>query len=153
MNAEIGSYRHTQRGPWGLLLYALGGISLIVGWSAPLLPLRITFQITGILVFLLGMSFQHLTVEDAGDHLALRFGPFTLFRKRIRYDAIRDVEKGRTTVLDGWGIHWKPWGGWVWNIWGFDCVVLQLNRGMFRVGTDDPDGLVAFLRSRIVPVR
>jgi hypothetical protein len=53
----------------------------------------------------------------------------------------------------GWGIHWNPWGGWVWNIWGFDCVVLQLNRGMFRVGTDDPDGLVEFLRRRIVPVR
>ncbi len=149
MNAEVGSYRHTQKGPWGLLLYVLGVVFLIVSWSAMLLPLRITFLITGVLMFLLGMSFHHLTVADEGHQLSIRFGPFPLFRKRIDYGNIRAVEKGRTTILDGWGIHLSLRGGWVWNIWGRDCVVIHLNRGIIRVGTDDPDGLLAVLKDRM----
>jgi hypothetical protein len=42
----------------------------------------------------------------------------------------------------------KRRGGWVWNIWGYDCVVIRMKRGTLRVGTDDADGLVEFLRSR-----
>ena len=149
MNAEFGSYRHTQKGPWSLLLYVLGVVFLAVGWSIPLLPLQITFLITGVLIFLLGMSFHHLTVADEGTQLSIRFGPFPLFRKRIDYGDISAVEKGRTTILDGWGIHLSLRGGWVWNIWGRDCVVIQLKRGIIRVGTDDPDGLLAVLKDRM----
>jgi len=50
----------------------------------------------------------------------------TLFRRTIRYDDIISAEIGRTTILDGWGIHMSLRGGWVWNLWGRDCVVLQL---------------------------
>ena len=100
-------------------------------------------------MFLLGLSFRQLTVEDEGERLAIRFGPLPVFVKRIFYEDIIDFEKDRTTLLDGWGIHLSLRGGWVWNIWGFDCVVLSLNRGILRVGTDDPDGLIEFLKARI----
>lgn len=40
-------------------------------------------------------------------------------------------------------------GGWFWNIWGRDCVVLHLDQGTLRIGTDDPENLEAFLRQRI----
>jgi hypothetical protein len=149
MNAAVGSYRHTQKGPWSLLLYVLGIVFLIVSWYAPLLALRITFLITGILMFPLGMSFHHLTVVDEGDWLTIRFGPFPLFRKRISYGDIDAVEKGQTTILDGWGIHVSLRGGWVWNIWGRDCVIIRLKRGVIRVGTDDAEGLAEFLQGRI----
>ena len=73
MNVEVGSYRHTQKGPWSLLLYVLATMFLTVCWYAPLLPLQITFlPVTGILMFPLGMSFHHLTVADEGDRLAIR---------------------------------------------------------------------------------
>jgi hypothetical protein len=36
---------------------------------------------------------------------------------------IGSVEIGRTLHLDGWGIHMSVRGGWVWNLWGRDCVV------------------------------
>jgi hypothetical protein len=148
------TYRHTQNGPWRWLLYLLVVVFFAVGWGVRSeWPLSIILLGAGMLMLVFAFSFQHLTVEDEGDQLAIRFGPFPLFHKRIRYDSIRDVEKGRTTVLDGWGIHWIPWRGWVWNIWGFDCVVLHLNGGTLRVGTDDPDGLVEFLRSRITIAR
>jgi hypothetical protein len=149
MNTEVGNYRHTQKGPWSLLLYVLGVVFLVISWSVPLLPLQITFLVTGILMFLLGMSFHYLTVADEGSHFAICFGPFPLFRKRIDYDDISAVEKGRTTIFDGWGIHLSLRGGWVWNIWGRDCVVIHLKRGIVRVGTDDTDGLLAVLKDRI----
>jgi hypothetical protein len=145
----LSTYRRTQKGPWWLLMFAMAAVFLTVSWCVQgVLALGITFLITGIFMFLLGMSLRYLTVEDEGDRLAIRFGPLPVFVKRIFYDDILEVEKGRTTLLDGWGIHLSLRGGWVWNIWGFDCVVLRLNRGILRVGTDDPDGLIEFLKAR-----
>ena len=143
------TYQHTQNGPWYLLLYALTAVCLTGSWALSVLALQIIFLVTGLLMYLLATSLQYLTVADEGNHLAIRFGPLPLFRRRILYDDIREVETGRTTFSDAWGIHWSPWGGWVWSISGFDCVVIRLKRGTIRVGTDDIDGLVAFLRSRI----
>jgi hypothetical protein len=153
MGSEIGSYRHTQKGPWGLMCYALAAVFFIPGWTVPITALRIVFFATGVFLLLLGGSLGQLTVADEGDHLAIRFGPFPLFRKRIDYRDIVAVERGRTTILDGWGIHLSLRGGWVWNIWGRDCVVIRLRRGIIRVGTDDPDGLAEFLKDRISRTR
>ena len=71
------------------------------------------------------------------------------FRKRIRYDDIREVEKGRMPFHESGGIHWSPWGGWIWSVSGSTCVILRLKRGTFRVGTDDAEGLAGFLEGRI----
>jgi len=147
--ADVLTYHHTQKGPWGLLCSAFAAAFLAASWFMPVPALSITFLVTGLFMFLLGASLHHLTVADEGNQLVVRFGPFPLFRKRIWYDDIREVEKGRTTFLDGWGIHWNPWSGWVWNIWGYDCVVLRLEHGTLRVGTDDPDGLVEFVKGQI----
>jgi len=150
---EVETYHHTQKGPWGMLLYAVTAAFLTAGWTLPVPAMQITFLVTGLFVLLLGVSMGHLTVADEGDHLAVRFGPFPLFRKRILYRDIRKVETGRTTFLDGWGIHWSPWGGWVWNIWGRDCVVIRLEKGVLRVGTDDPQALAALLKTRMTSRR
>ena len=142
------SYDRTQKGPWGLLLCAIAIVLLTLTWTVPNVPaLPSAFGVIGFVV--LGTSFHQLTVADEGNQLTVHFGPLTLFRKRIWYEDINEAERGRTTLLDGWGIHWTPWGGSVWNIWGFDCVVLRLTKGTLEVGTDDPDGLVEFLKARI----
>ena len=143
------TYHHAQKGPWFVLLYVLTAAFLAASWHLPVFALRITFFVTGLLMLLLGVSFHYLAIDDEGNQLGIRFGPFPLFRKWIFYDDILGVEAGRTTFLDGWGIHWSPWGGWVWNIWGRDCVVLRLKRGTLKVGTDDPQGLADFLKDRI----
>jgi hypothetical protein len=148
------AYRHTQKGPWHMLLYLLAVEFSAISWFVRSESVQsITFLGAALLVLLLAPCFHHLTLEDADDQFVIRFGPLPLFRKRLQYEDICEVEKGRTTFLDGWGIHWKPWGGWVWNIWGFDCVIIRLRRGIFRVGTDDPDRLVQFLRSRTATAR
>jgi len=142
-------YHHTQKGPWGLMCYAFAAAFLTASWAMPVPVPRMTSFAAGILMLLLAGSLGQLTVADEGDHLDIRFGPFPLFRKRIVYADIVEVEKGRTNFLDGWGIHWNPWHGWVWSIWGYDCVVIRLKRGTIRVGTDDPDGLAEFLKERV----
>lgn len=94
-------------------------------------------------------SFHHLTVEDQGDRLSVSFGPIPLFHRSVRYEEIICAEIGRTTILDGRGIHMSLRGGWVWNLWGRDCVVLQLRKGILRVGTADAENLAKFIESRI----
>ncbi len=58
------------------------------------------------------------------------------------------MEIGRTAIWDGWGIHWNPWHGRVWNLWGRDCVVIYRQSDVFRVGSDDAENLAEFLKSR-----
>ncbi len=69
----------------------------------------------------------------------------------MAYNEIKSVETGRTLLLDGWGIHMSIRGGWVWNIWGRDCVVLHLKKGTLRIGTDDAENLAGFIEQRIGP--
>ena len=144
------SYRHVQHAPLCLLLYVLAVVFLVLGLvmnTEP--PIPWLFPPIGLFMLVLAASFHHLTVEDTADRLCVRFGPIPLFRRTIRYDDIICAEIGRTTMLDGWGIHMSLRGGWVWNLWGRDCVVLQLRKGILRVGTDDAENLAEFLRGRI----
>ena len=143
------TYRHTQRAPLCLLIYTPGIILLIMGFVLHNEPgIRWIFPIVGTLVVVLAASFHHLTAEDGGDQLSIAFGPVPLFRRTIRYEDIESVELDRTTLIEGWGIHLSPRGGWVWNLWGRDCIALKLKKGTLRIGTDDPEGLTGFLNER-----
>lgn len=100
-------------------------------------------------MFVLAASIHHLTVADLGNELAVRFGPVPLLRKTVPYNEIKSVETGRTLLLDGWGIHMSIRGGWVWNLWGRDCVVVHLKKSTLRIGTDDAEELATFLRNKM----
>ena len=142
-------YSHTQKAPLCLLVYALAVVFIVLGYiveDAP--PIKWPFPAIGFLMFVLAASFHHLSVVDEGDVLAIRFGPVPLFRKTVRYAKIFRVEVGRTLLLDGWGIHMSIRGGWVWNLWGRDCVVIYLRKGVLRIGSDDAENLAAFLRKK-----
>jgi hypothetical protein len=132
------------------LLYAIGLMFLALGWLLRNEPVvQWVFPVVGPMILVLAASFHHLTVEDERERLLVSFGPIRLFRRAILYEDIVSVETGRTTILDGWGIHMSSRGGWVWNLWGRDCVVLCLRKGTLRIGTDDADGLAEFLKSRL----
>ena len=144
------SYKHVQHAPLCLLLYFLAVVFLVLGLvinTEP--PIPWLFPPIGLFMLVLAASFHHLTVEDRVDRLSVSFGPVALFRRTIQYDDIISAEIGRTTVLDGWGIHMSLRGGWVWNLWGRDCVVLQLRKGILRVGTDDAENLADLLNRKI----
>jgi hypothetical protein len=143
-------YRHTQTAPLHYLLYAVAAGMVAGAWSCRSDPADYWVLLGAALVIVLSaLSFQHLTVADEGDFLALRYGPLPLFRKHIAYADITAVERSRSSWLDGWGIHYLPGRGRTYNLWGFDCAKLRLGRKIIRVGSDDADHLVAFLQTKL----
>ena len=148
-------YDHTQKSPWYLLLYANGILTIVGSWlfrgAQP--SAAIVLLLIGVLALVLGTSFQYLSVADQGDHLLIGFGPLPLFRRQVRYDDIRAVETEQTVLLDRWGIHQNIRGGLLWNLWGWDCVVIHLPNGIVRIGTDDHANLARFLRGKICDSR
>jgi len=150
---QQGLYRHTQKGPWHVLLYALPLLFFVLAWVLRHeAPTPIILLTVGLLLLVFAPSFHHLTVADEGDRLAIRFGPLPLLKRRIRYVDIQDVKIGRTVpFIEGWGVHYSLLRfGWVWNIWGLDCVVIRLSRlRIIVVGTDDVENLAAFLKTKI----
>lgn len=148
-NSRIPEYSHTQQAPLSLILYAFSLACFSLAWKiGDTLGIYIAGGV-GLLIALLAPMFHHLNVKDDGDELAIRFGPMPLFRRSVRYADIESVEIGRTLILEGWGIHWSMRGGWVWNLWGRDCVVVRFHEGgMLRIGTDDPENLARFLEAK-----
>lgn len=146
-------YYHRQRGPLCLLIYVVAGILFVSAWFTQNNPpqpfMSLYLFAVGIVMTIGAAAIHHLTVADEIDRLRIRFGPLPLFQRTVQYEDILSAEVGRTTILDGWGIHLSLRGGWVWNLWGRDCVVLKLRKGILRVGTDDAENLTAFVKSRI----
>jgi hypothetical protein len=150
-NTTTFGYSHKQKAPLCLLVYALAVVFFALGWfveDAP--PIPWLFPPIGMLLLVIAASFHHLTVEDQGDVLSVRFGPIPLFRKTVKYSDIVSVEVGRTLLLDGWGIHMSIRRGWVWNLSGRDCVVVHFqNNGVLSIGTDEAENLAGFLEGKI----
>ena len=149
-NSRIPDYSHIQKAPLSLSLCTMVIAGLGIAWHiGDTLGIYIAGGV-GLLIALLAPVFHHLTVEDEGDLLAIRFGPVPLFRRTVRYADIGSVEVGRTLILEGWGVHWSMRGGWVWNLWGRDCAVVCFNEGgVLRIGTDDAWNLADFLQGQI----
>jgi hypothetical protein len=145
-------YRHTQKAPVYLFLLGNAFMLIVLGWISlhDVQPwVSVLGIVMGIIFLLFAMSFAQLTVMDDGDTLGIQYGPFRLFRKRILYAEIESVDRGRSAFIDGWGIHYLPWRGWTYNLWGFDCVILRVNGKVIRVGSDDADNLNAFLQEKV----
>lgn len=148
-STDVPEYSHMQEAPFSILLYGMAVACMVLAWGVRETPGLYIAGAAGLFVALLAPAFHHLAVEDRGDSLLIHFGPLPLFRTTLRYADIERVEVGRTLILDGWGIHMSIRGGWVWNLWGRDCVVVHLTKGTLRIGTDDAENLAAFLRKRM----
>jgi len=149
MTEHLGYY-HRQRGFIGPLLFVVAAVE-----TAALAFLRgqpgMQWLLGGLaaLFAALGFCFQWLDVQGDAEALRVRFGPLPLFGARIPYVRITAAEPGRTSWIDGWGIHYLPGRGTTYNIAGFACVRLTVNGATVRIGTDDAEALAAFLRGRL----
>ncbi len=147
------AYDHVQHAPLYWLMLAPAFVLLWVALNlahntAEAEAMLAVAAVIGLVAF----TMHHLRVYDAGESLVARFGPIPIFGKRIRYDQIEAFAQDRTTLLDGWGIHWVPFRGWTYNLWGMDCVRFDLAGGRtVRIGTDNPEGLVRFLEGKLGP--
>ncbi len=148
------AYDHTQKGILHWLVAGTGAVCLAsasAAINAPAASWIVALLVAvGGLFLLLAPCFARLRVRDTGDALEIAFGPWRLFKRRVRYDEIVSADIGRSTLVDGWGIHRIPGRGWIWNIHGFRCVRLEFRDGsVLRVGTDEPEQLETLVRTRI----
>jgi len=52
-------------------------------------------------------------------------------------------------LIEGWGIHMSNLrSGMVWNIWGFDWIVIHLHCAL-RLGSNDAENLLEILKTKI----
>lgn len=143
-------YKHTQRSPLHLLLYLPVAFSFVLAWQirTDVVPSIVT-AIVAVVLLLLALAFQTLTVSDHGQHLDVRYGPLNLFGTRIAYRDITEVEAGKTSFIDGWGIHFVPFRGWTLNLWGFECAMITRGDKTMRIGTDDSQALVELIKEKM----
>ena len=142
-------YHNIQKAPIHFILLVFAAGMFTAGVTVEEAPILIPMFFGGACMLFLAGCFRHLEVRADGDELLIAFGPLPFFRRRVAYDRIESVEKCRSTFLDGWGIHISPSGGWVWNIWGYDCVDIRFKKGSkLRLGTNDLDALYEFLKSQ-----
>src|SRR5580700_7865650 len=139
-------YRHTQPGTlMRVALLAAAALLATMGFLIPTpahwLPwaLAIGFAI-------LAWLFSSLTAEVDADELRWHFGP-GIWTHRIALADIDSVRTVRNSWLNGFGIRMRP-GFRLYNVSGLDAVELRLKSGdIRRIGTDDPQGLAAALKS------
>ena len=137
-------YEHTQRGTVvqvALVIGALVCFGLSQFLSAPPFVVPMVVAVFVICAYM----FSSLTIRITDRALHWCFGP-GMFRKELALTEIRTVEATRTRLFEGWGIH-KTSRGWLYNVSGFDAVLITLSGGKrILLGTDEPDRL----RSAIV---
>jgi len=145
------SYQKTQWGPWGFLLVVFGALQIGVG-GGQMIDVDpfggILLMSVGTMLVFMAAVFTTLTIRGESSHLTVSFGPLPMVSFRVNLDQIRSVARERSRWFDGWGIHWTVGRGWIYNLWGYDCVRINLESRSFRVGTADPEGLMSWLQSQ-----
>ena len=139
-------YQHTQR---SRILFI---IIIFVLLFMLFLMYRFGFNWIGAVVFLLMVMalylFNSLIVKINSEKISVAFGS-GLIRKNIPISTIKSAEKVRNKWYYGFGIRLIP-GGQMYNVAGLDAVELKLTNGrVFRIGTDEPDKLLAAIQSQI----
>jgi hypothetical protein len=140
-------YEHTQvgwmlRGSFALAVL----VFLVLGtlqqsrseqWPAALVPLGF---LTAAMV--LGWFWAKLSVQVDDVQVRLWFG-LGWPRRTLRLADIVSVEVTRTSILAGWGMH-RATRGWLYNVQGFDAVIVGLTDGKsVLIGSDEPRRLKA----------
>jgi hypothetical protein len=136
-------YRHTQRGI-ATFAICLGILQGAIAWLTGLMWMVIML----IILVVAGITFHSLTIEVSEGELRWHFGPGFL-SYRLALDEIRTVSIVRNRWWNGFGIRMAP-GFRLYNAYGTNAVELRLKSGdIRRIGTDDPQGLAAALKSAI----
>lgn len=142
--SNVAPYEKRQRGSlivFVLSLLLVAGVFFLRDALVPGLTLAAV-------VALFLASFGSLTVRVDEGAVKLRFG-VGLIRRTIPLGRIQAAARVRNRWWYGWGIHLTP-HGWLWNVAGLDAVELRLEEGkVFRIGTDDPEGLEAALSTHL----
>lgn len=140
-------YKHTQTGRLVLLVFVwFVLLAALVVWLADDEAGEATFVmgISALIVLSVVYWFNRLTVRVNGGEIHVSFGPGWP-RRVFRSHEIVGIRQVRNKWYYGLGVRGIP-GGWMFNVWGLDAVELDLASGKkFRIGTDEPEDLLAAL--------
>jgi hypothetical protein len=144
-------YRHTQIG-WTIVVIVAAAliVEVIVAAivssesTAALAPAGAVAAVLAVVLAI--FSTLTVTVDDVAVRLA--FG-LNVLRREVRLDEVTAVRKVRNSWAAGWGVRVIPHGR-LYNVGGLDAVELELDNGrVVRVGTDEPDELLAAVRQAL----
>lgn len=142
-------YQHSQTGWFVIPVLAFFTVVVLVVASDDQTQAGVVIAILLMMLAILGLGIylSRLDVTVTEYQLVAAFG-FGKPRRAIDLTEITEVRAVRNSWWNGWGVR-KIRNGWMYNVWGLDAVQLELQSGKsFRIGTDDPDGLVAALTDR-----
>jgi hypothetical protein len=145
-------YRHTQTAFQSVVL-TVGLMLALITVLVPdlleeglLVPIAVFVMATAAVT----LVFSSLTVTVGNGEVVTAFG--IGWPKHVeRLDEIVAVRTVRNKWIYGWGIRKLP-DGWMYNVWGLDAVEVDLVSGRkFRMGTDDPEGLLTAITVSLTP--
>ncbi|MDH3469864.1 MAG: hypothetical protein OEM94_00950 [Acidimicrobiia bacterium] len=150
MSSEVSmEYRHTQyaRLGWWLIAAALvaAGLAVEALFDGPVLLAAAAIAVVAG-PFIAALS--RLTVDVDESSLRAWYG-WGWPRKTLHLSAAQSARAVRNRWWYGFGIFWMPHGT-VWNVWGLEAIEIGLASGrVLRVGTDEPEALLAALQGRV----
>lgn len=139
-------YKHTQRGTLIIVLLSIGmaADALVSGLSPDRTGNMLIFAILAISM----MLFATLRVVIDDEYVRLSFG-IGLIRTKFAISEITSCEIVRNKWYHGWGIHYIG-NGTLYNVSGLDAVEIVMGNGRkYRIGTDEPQKLLAAVKSAI----
>jgi hypothetical protein len=146
-SARVNDYRHTQVG-W-MTIGIVACVTLLE--TGAMLGARMSVGLVAVMTsipLLVALLFGSMTVTVDQQDIKIRFG-VGLIHKRFALNTVRLYRPVQSPWYYGWGIKMIP-GGWMYNVSGSSAVELLLEGGRYvRIGTDEPDALLAALRATI----
>ena len=143
-------YSHTQSGTLLKVILSVSVVFCFVMVAVNQSASAIAFTLYGMIALLVCLTwlFSSLTVEVDGEELRHYFGP-GFWKKTYLLEDIESIKQVRNSWIFGWGIRITP-HGWLYNVSGLDAVQIQLRSGRkFRIGTDDPQGVISAISGNI----
>jgi len=135
-------YERTQHATWlWLVMVPVACVCAGIVYS----PSGISFLVAAVVIVPVALVialFSRLTIAVDARAIAWHFG-WSWPGARIDLRDVERVEITHTNFLEGWGLHYTIWHGWLWNVGGFQAVEITKTDGSrVTLGTDDPQGLL-----------
>jgi len=136
-------YEHTQ--PGTAMRVGMGTVILVLivmQFVAEDAQASVWLLVAGLAVLL--YLHHALTVRVNDDQVTVAFGP-GLIKHTIPVGDILGVSIGRCAWYNGWGKRYTG-TGWMFRVSGMSTVDVTRQGSSFRIGTDDPKGLLAAIQ-------
>jgi hypothetical protein len=125
-----------------LILILVSAIVVAAWFTDPTAEMLVPLAVVVGVLAIVGAIFTRLTIRVDAHAVTWHFG-WGWPGGAISTSEIERAEVTQTNLLEGWGIHWTIWHGWLWNAGGFAAVeISKRNSGAVTLGTDDPQGLL-----------